>query len=305
MRKIKYFSILICSLLLLGCSDDAIERWIDNPTTNDIKVVIDGEVLTIPAKSGINYTFEYGKHTLSYNNDSFNFIVKPSSFNNSGFVNPTQSNYILYTIFYTDEAISDDKYHELISKDLHLVPVILNGKEYEMELSVKIINDVFIERRKNFWDYSIDDALPEHVTLHGEKQSPSKKIKLYREDEFVEFLTADGLDMAMSFPYHPKKFDQLHQYVIPNIQLDEIKCDKGRAFIKEQLANWHSLFVSKGADFVKTYEKLTSNQTFQTAHAIIRACTKEKDKNQTYKKTVKLLESTFGETKQINFIVTE
>ncbi|MWN05312.1 hypothetical protein [Gilliamella sp. Pas-s95] len=68
---------------------------IDNPTPNEIKVIVDGKELTIPVKSSVNYTFEYGKHTLSYGNQSLNFIAKPSTTDSSGLINSTQSNYII------------------------------------------------------------------------------------------------------------------------------------------------------------------------------------------------------------------
>ncbi|OCG41791.1 hypothetical protein A9G25_03355 [Gilliamella sp. Bif1-4] len=61
-------------------------------------MTIDGSELTIPARYGVNYTLEYGKHTMLYNNDSLNFIVKPAKFGESGFINPIQSNCFLYTV---------------------------------------------------------------------------------------------------------------------------------------------------------------------------------------------------------------
>ncbi|OTQ07814.1 hypothetical protein B6D11_14435, partial [Gilliamella apicola] len=83
MKKLKPTLTLICSLTLVGCfdstfSNSSVDRWIDNPTANEIKVTIDDKELTIPAKSGIKYAFEYGKHTLKYNGDSLTFMAKPS-----------------------------------------------------------------------------------------------------------------------------------------------------------------------------------------------------------------------------------
>lgn len=311
MKKIKYSLLLVCSITLVGCfgsdttSSSSVDRMIDNPTPNEIKVIIDGNELTIPAKSSVNYTFEYGKHTLSYGNQSLNFIAKPSTTNSSGLINPTQSNYYLLTTFYTTSNVSDETYDKLIAKYLNSVPVIIKGEQQELELPVKVINDVFIERQKDFWDYSVDEPYPDEVTLRGKGQFQSRKIKLFREDGFIEALKAEGLNEKVDFINEHPKFSELKKYTIPNIQLDAITCKKGREFVETQLNDWNKLFTLTGKDLALLYKQLTSSETFHTKHAIITECTKAGDSNQSYQFATRELEEAFDETNQLNFFITQ
>ncbi|NUF50525.1 hypothetical protein [Gilliamella sp. ESL0250] len=311
MKKVKYSLLLVCNITLVGCfgsdtsSSSSVDRMIDNPTPNEIKVVVDGKELTIPAKSSVNYTFDYGKHTLSYGDQSLNFIAKPSTTDSSGLINPTQSNYYLLTTFYTTSNVSDETYDKLIAKHLNSVPVIINGEQQELELPVKVINDVFIERRKDFWDYSVDEPYPDEVTLRGKGQFQSQKIKLFREDSFIESLKSEGLNEKVNFINQHPTFSEIKKYTIPNIQLDAIACKKGREFVETQLNDWNKFFTSTGKDLASLYKQLTSNETFQKKHAIIKECTSEGDTNQSYQSATRQLEEAFDETKQINFFVTQ
>ncbi|MWN31111.1 MULTISPECIES: hypothetical protein [unclassified Gilliamella] len=311
MKKIKHSLLLVCSITLVGCfgsgttSSSSVERMIDNPTPNEIKVIIDGNELTIPAKSSVNYTFEYGKHTLSYGNQSLNFIAKPSITYNSGLINPTQSNYYLFTTFYTTLNVSDETYDKLIAKYLKLVPVIINGEEQALELPVKVINDVFIERQKDFWDYSVDEPYPAQVTLRGKGQFQSQKIKLFREDSFIEALKAEGLNEKVDFINEHPKFSELKKYTIPNIQLDAIACKKGREFVETQLNDWNKLFTLTGKDLALLYKQLTSSETSHTEYDIMTECKREVDPNQSYQFATRELDGAFYETKQLNFFITQ
>ncbi|OCG39184.1 hypothetical protein A9G28_10040 [Gilliamella sp. Fer1-1] len=129
----------------MGCFDSgsllssSIDRMIDNPTVNEIKITIDRKELTILAKLSVNYTFEYGKHTLSYGDQSLNFIVKPSISNTSGLINPTQSNYYLFTTFYTTANVSDEAYDKLISSHFNSVPVVINGENKRLNFLLKLL----------------------------------------------------------------------------------------------------------------------------------------------------------------------
>ncbi len=120
LKNIKYTLLVTWCLSLVGCFESSLlDRWIDNPAINEIKLTIDGNELTIPAQSGIEYKFDYGKHTLTYNNDSLNFIVKPAKFGTTSFINSTQSNYFINTVVYSTSNVSQEsmiKFHKKSSK---------------------------------------------------------------------------------------------------------------------------------------------------------------------------------------------
>ena len=303
MKKLKSTLTLICSLTLVGCfdstfSNSSVDRWIDNPTANEIKVTIDDKELTIPAKSGIKYAFEYGKHTLKYNGDSLTFMAKPAISNNTGFINPTQSNYILLTTFYTN---SDKVYEEMIKPYLKIIQVSVNGEPAEMELPVKIINDVFIEKNGNSWDYSVDEELPDSVTVRGENQYQAHKRKMYRESDFLDTINSEDIDEKVSLPYTPKKFSEIKKYVLPTIDLDKIECQEGREFLASQLQDWNKFFTTKGSESGNTYKQLTSHETFKKKHSL---CSGQ-DPNHTYQMATREIEDVMDGLRQINFYVTE
>lgn len=309
MKKIKYFLLLICSLILIGCSEpSSIDRWIDNPTANEIKVTIDGKELTIPAKSGVNYTFEYGKHTLSYNNDDFNFVVKPAQFGESGFINPTQSNYYLYTVIYSTSEISDEEYEKILkqNREINKIPAIIDGKEQEIEMPAKLINDILIERSDYHWNYSYDQAFPEEITqdlrLKKNQSYQERFRKLYRESDFIELIKEDEQE-DISFPYQPKKFSEISQYVIPKIDLNNIKCEEGRQYMEGLLNDWNHLMTLKGSDFTKPYNNLASNDAMAKSYSSVDKCTKENDPEQSYRKELRQFVDALRSTRDVNFYV--
>ncbi|MWN31429.1 MULTISPECIES: hypothetical protein [unclassified Gilliamella] len=310
MKKIKYSLLLTFSLTLIGCSEpSSIERWIDNPTNNEIKVTIDGNELTIPAKSGVNYTFEYGKHTLSYNNDDFNFVAKPAKFGEPGIINPTQSNYFIHTIIYSTSDMNDEQYDEILRKDrqFHNIPIIVHGEETEIELPTKLVNDVLIEKSDNRWTYFYDQPFPEEITqdlkLRKNQTYHETFKKLYRESDFIEYLKEDFDQVEISFPYHPKKFSEINQYVIPNVDLNSIKCKEGRQYMEGLLNDWNHLITLKGSDFAKSYDNLASSDAIHKIYETKSLCTKENDPEQTYSKALTQFVDAIRNTRDINFYV--
>lgn len=310
MKKIKYSLLLAFGLTLVGCSEpSSIERWIDNPTNNEIKVTIDGNELTIPAKSGVNYTFEYGKHTLSYNNDDFNFVVKPAQFGEPGIINPTQSNYFVHTIIYSTSEMDDEQYDKILkeNRELHNIPVIVNGEEIEIELPTKLVNDVLIERHDNRWDYSYDQPFPEEITqdlkLRKNQTYNERFRKLYRESDFIEYLKEDFDQVEISFAHHPKKFSEINQYVIPNIDLNSIKCKEGRQYMEGLLNDWNHLLTLKGSDFIKPYNNLASNDAMAKSYGTKSLCTIENDPEKTYSKALTQFVDALRNTRDVNFYV--
>ena len=262
MKKIKYSLILACSITLCSCFNGPTSqvRLIDNPTANEIKLVIDGKDVVIPANSNIKYTFEYGKHNLAYNNESFDIVVKPVKFDGTGIINPTQSNYMLHTFIYATDNTSDETFDKLYEKTLNKVDVIIDGEQVQIELPVKVVNDFFIEDEDNRWDYSIDEKIPDEISekLNKNQSYQARKIKMYRESEYLKFLKEDWLEEEdeVSFPNKPKKLSEINQYVFPKLDLESITCNEGKKYLHDTLDKCQKLFTLTGSDFDSKYEGL-------------------------------------------------
>lgn len=311
MKRFKYSMLLACSISLVGCfesstSVDAISRLIDNPTDKEIKISIDGNELVIPAKSSVNHTFEYGKHQLTYNGQSLNFIVKPTSSYNDGFINPTQSNYYMYEAYYSTKG--QTRKNEMI-KNVKTFQVTINGEPWDIELPVKIINDVFIERYYGkygvAWSYGINDKLPDQINVEKSTSAPIR-YKLFREADFIEYLAKTDEELkTLQFPNQPKKYSDLTKHIVPNINIADIKCDEGREFVKQHLADWNNLFTLKGEEFTKLHNQIISTDTYKKRNNTDNKCTEENDPNYTYRLAIREVDLAFRDVEQVNLFINE
>lgn len=307
MKKIQYSALFACGFTLCSCfgGSTSVERVIDNPTANEIVIAIDGKELVIPANSKTSYTFEYGKHSLAYNNQTINFVVKPAKFSGSGFINPTQSNYMFHTFIYATDNTTDEAYDKMYEKTLNKVTVILNGKKEEIEYPVKVVNDVFIEDEHNRWDYNIDEEMPEEVSerINSNQAYQVRKTKVYRQHEYMNYLKEDGLEDDISFPNEPVKLTEIDQYVFPTINLDGIKCEPGKKYLAETLDNWQQLFTLKGNDFASKYEELGGDKGRVELRNSQKLCPKEVDPEQTYYPAFRQLDQILDQTRDIHFYI--
>lgn len=305
MKQTKFFLIILISLLtLVACSKTgSVEHWIDNPTDKEITLNIDDNQLTIPAKSGIKYEIEYGKHTLSYNNEAVNFVVKPSK--REGFINPTQSNYIFYKIIYAeDNYVAVMRNLDSYTKDIqYKTPVILNGELQEMEVPFTVINDLFIEKDTYAWDYFLDERLPRTVSLKN--RYISVQTKLFHEDDFLKYMKEEGLDQQISFPSNRKKFNELPKTIIPTIDLDSIKCPEGRVDAEKKIAAWNQIFNLSGSDFAEEYDNLTSIKSAVAERDLENKCYQDYNEDKSYKEAIEKIHDTYSHKTYLNFFIIE
>ena len=309
MKSLKYSFILACSITLCSCFNGPTSqvRLIDNPTANEIKLVIDGKDVVIPANSKIKYTFEYGKHNLAYNNESFDIVVKPVKFDGTGIINPTQSNYMLHTFIYATDNTSDETFDKLYEKTINKVDVIIDGEQLQIELPVKVVNDFFIEDEDNRWDYSIDEKIPDEISekLNKNQSYQARKIKMYRESEYLKFLKEDWLEEEdeVSFPNKPKKLSEINQYVFPKLDLESITCNEGKKYLQDTLDKWQQLFTLTGSDFDSKYEGLGGYDGMLALRDSKKLCPNEKDPEQTYSKAISPLDQALTKGRDIYFFI--
>jgi hypothetical protein len=309
MKKIKYTFLFVCGFTLCSCFDGSsstkITRMIDNPTENEIKLAIDGNELIIPAQSNINYTFEYGKHNLTYNNESLDFIVKPAKFGTPGFINPTQSNYILHTFIYATTNTSAEDFDKKYEEALNNVNVILNGEQTEVRLPIKVINDIFIEHNHKNWDFSLDDdPLDELVEDVGKNQSVQfSRVKIFRVNDYIKFLKDNELEDDFIFPNKSVKLSEINQNVFPIINVEGIACAEGKKYLTEILDDWKNLFTLTGSDFADKYEKLGGDEGQVELSKSKALCNKNNDPQSSYYNAYTQLSNVLDKTRYLHFFV--
>lgn len=321
----KYISLFSFTLLLSACfQSGTADHWIDNPTDKDIIITIDGTNITVPATSGINYTFEYGNHTLVYKKQTINFIVKPNK--TFGFINPTRSNYVFYKYIYMDK--NDPRATEqfldwLTTQTASETDIIINDTLITQKLPFKIINDLFIEKSDYIWDYYLDDPIPEILILkdvlitrrnrslqndlnYKARRFQSVKSKIFRENDFINYLKESGIKENISFPKKPFTFKDLPKIEMVNINLDAIACPPGREAVKTALAHWNKWIKLKGSTFASEYNNFISRLGFDVLTTELRGqCYELYNKDYTYTQaSTKILSVTFKLSDK-NFFIEE
>lgn len=307
MKLVKYILLFASSLSLVGCFEKgSLNRWIDNPTANEIKLKIDNTELTIPARSGVDYEFDFGKHTLTYNNETLTFVVKPAKLGTTSFINPTQSNYFVRSIILAAPNTNNEEYEKVARKELRNIPVIIDGDRREFTLPAKLINDVIIDRYDNNWDYSFDEELPkEEADLSKNTTNFEIKRKLYRQNDYLKYLLGDEVRDRdeFIFPYEPQKFEKIKKYSFAKINLNEITCEPGREYMKNLLDNWENLFKLKGGDFASSYNKLVSDDENHKNNESEKLCTQENDPNKTYHKNLTKFLKSINDVRDVHLYV--
>ena len=147
--------------------------------------------------------------------------------------------------------------------------------------------------------------MPDEIGLEkGTTQTP--RYKLFREADFIGYLA--GLDAGLKtlqFPNQPKKYADLTKYTVPNINLADIKCDEGREFVKQHLADWNNLFTLKGEEFTKLHNQIISTDTYKKRNNSDNKCTEENDPNHTYRLAIREVDLAFRDVEQVNLFITE
>lgn len=235
---------LFISLFLMSCSMDGSmgkEYWIDNPTANEITVQIDETNYVIPSESGMNVFLNWGKHKLTYNNESLNFFVKSGS-PLPAFINPTQSNYInnCHVFIVQEDSRATDDYIEWLSlTNGDSVSMEINGERVKEYVSFSVQNDVFIDAALKSWDYFINEDVPDNVVLSrpivtkrnrsllndkNYKEGPfqTTKQKLYREQDFLNYMKK-FTDEEIKFCMEKKAYSDYTPMKVKLTTLDAIK----------------------------------------------------------------------------------
>lgn len=214
---------------MASCGDSFKETWtyqVDNPLESEITIKIDDKEYAIPAKTSSEVKLTQGKHTLTYDGSSVNFVTKVNSNKHTTIMNPTLSNYIMYAYFYVRENAKNDDITALYER---------SSREYQsdagiVKLPAKVIHTLFIEQTHNDWQFGLDEGAKEAMrsTTPG-----TKKVlyKIYREDEFKKE-HAEELPEGIIFPTNTQKLSAQPVYTFPTEEL-LCDCDAANEFVKE------------------------------------------------------------------------
>lgn len=166
------FQILTVSLILsslFSCSKPSKGTYlIDNPTNENITVSVDDAEYVVPANSGLDVEIEYGRHILKYNGQSITIFVKNSA-DKRVIVNPTLSNYVIYSQLYVTDDASEEEFNSFYESFIKI-----NGDSIDLKIGddttrlfapIKVYNDLFIEATENGWDYAINEELPDAASI--------------------------------------------------------------------------------------------------------------------------------------------
>ncbi|MFT3993631.1 MAG: hypothetical protein QM660_04945 [Dysgonomonas sp.] len=258
MKKTLTLLIITLCVFFASCSslldDSGKIYWIDNPLDHEITVKIDDAEHKIAPKSSIKVKIEYGTHELSYDGQKVKFIAKPCF--SLVVLNPTLSNYISYAeiYYYSDSDAATDRGERLLnsfSQDYDFGDGVIE------KVPFRVFNSFIIEGYVGKWDYDLDTSLPEEIVTNvakGVNLSADMKIKLFREEEFIEFI---GEDLGLQRPKITKLDDLAPQQVIDEEYLS-FDCEKAQPIGDSLKVYINKLYTTSGKEFSEAYKFFTS-----------------------------------------------
>lgn len=174
MRKL--LLILMPTLFLFSC-DSFIKKniLIDNPSAEELKVVIDGKDYTITPYTSTKIEIAKGEYQIKATQNEEEIFNEKVNIVDNGVLNTTKSTYVIWSDLY---LLDIDKYSELAATELNNVDTEVNGNHYESVTFEVYENDVFITEN---WDYGLEEFWPEEVDLTG--IGFIKKSKIYRLED--------------------------------------------------------------------------------------------------------------------------
>lgn len=255
-KTIFQFFAMIIFTLSISCTDNLKPGWayqVDNPLDKDISIKVDNNEYTIPANSMKTITISQGKHTLTYNGNSVNFVTKVNSNKYVTIMNPTLSNYMLHAHFYVRKDASNNSIEDLYNKYSHEY----QSGDVVVKLPVEVLNGLFIEKEHHGWVFGLHEEAKEEI---GARQG-SKKVytKLYRENDYIKEFAKEWPAGWAKFPVNSKPLSEQPAYIFPTEYLIS-DCNALNEKIKEYEDKWNKI-IADPSDIFQEVAKLSSNAT--------------------------------------------
>lgn len=186
--------LLLSALLLTACGPDIPSQLfaMDNPTDDDIVVLIDNQSYEIASSSSINVTLPAGRHALTYEGETIHFIVNPKD--QPAVINPTLTPYVLYSQIYQDDSGRGN--WEELAENQALTKYEIEGEEVYLPWKYTK-GELFFNRYDYNWHFDVDTELPEtYYTESGQYDyiDTMARVKLMRLTEFYQMLLEEGIE---------------------------------------------------------------------------------------------------------------
>ncbi|NDV68010.1 hypothetical protein [Dysgonomonas sp. 25] len=261
-------------LVFTSCVENLGPGWgylVDNPLDKDIVINIDDKDYTIPADSSRTIKLSKGKHTLTYDGSSVNFVTKVSGNKSVTIMNPTLSNYMLHAYIYVKKNYNikgtDDIYAE-------------NSHEYKSDvgavmLPVKVVNSLFIEKNHHQWSFGLNqEAKTEVGTSYPGRYHVFHKI--YREEDYRNAF-AEELPPGIVFPANAKKLNELPPYKFPVEEMMS-DCEVANNYMKEMAEKWNET-IATSTDILQSEARFNQQFHFKIRGEMIEGCSTDYNPN--------------------------
>lgn len=170
-------AVLLCAFSIMWYKfflENKDEFLLDNPTSASIKVNFNGKNYILGSGQTIKIPVNKGNNTLSSTSEQGNVLLKDTVIYISnltrGLINPTRANYLTFKRYYGSIKNLDSLYK---AHETHI-----GGKLYVGE--IKKYNKVLIQ---DFY-LNINQNFPKII---NKTDSIESRVKLFREDQFLEF----------------------------------------------------------------------------------------------------------------------
>ncbi|GBU07561.1 hypothetical protein AwDysgo_08920 [Bacteroidales bacterium] len=257
MKHFIYFSLL----LVLSSCDFSNEKprsttfWIDNPLETPITISIDGKKHEIAANSQLLLELKSGRHSLDYNNEQINFVVKPND--QQVIMNPTLSNYVFYNEIYSEIGKNAEEEVERAYK-AYLYDYYLPSGD-TVKVPFKLVSDFFIGRYNYYWHLNPTEPFPNTAKINkgGSNLSTAPQSKIFREHDFYSYI-GEELAAEFRFPKNETKLSDLKpfEFMPDSLHFD---CAPAEKVLQLKRAQFDSLQTADHSEMRALYNRF-SNQ---------------------------------------------
>ncbi len=168
--------------LFISCSQGQKKIYIDNPTNKKISFEIDGKPFTMEAFTIQEVKLEDGNHTLK-TPEGKKIRFEKGKEQDGAIINPTNSEYVLYTEAYTEIPFEENRMYQMKFKN-----VKVDEKTYYAP--IELIGGYYIAHNgNNPWKYGLDEDFEETIDVQNAQKGATYNLmitKIYRKNEFAK-----------------------------------------------------------------------------------------------------------------------
>lgn len=274
MKKNIIFIFLLAMLTSITSSClDVGPKWeylVDNPLNNEITIKIDDKEYKIPANTTEIIKLTQGKHTLSYNGSSANFVTKVNSNKYLTIMNPTLSNYLIYSKIYIKEGyrITGRQEYESYMHEY-------NSDQGIVRLPIEVLNTLFIDKANIPWTFGLDEDFTDTVSSTSPYKVRTVR-KIYRETDYLNNFGQE-LPAKIVFPKNTKKLNEQPPYVFPAESFIS-DCDEFNKVAKELEIRWQKM-IAEPANIFQDAASLGFDLASSFRNRLNKACSTQYNPN--------------------------